>query len=40
MKRKQKTANDRAPMCPICDTRHYNREPHKFVGSKMKRSRK
>lgn len=29
-----KKSEDRAPLCPICKTRHWNREPHKFTKQK------
>jgi hypothetical protein len=32
--RADKSSNDRAPLCPICDTRHWTREPHVFKKKK------
>ncbi len=28
MSRDEKSANDRATLCPLCKHRHYAREPH------------
>lgn len=30
MAKKQKTEKDRAPLCKICQTHHWSREPHNF----------
>jgi hypothetical protein len=33
---KDQTENERAPMCKICEHRHWNREPHVFARDKKK----
>lgn len=33
---RDKTSNDRSPMCPICETRHWAREPHDFKRKSAK----
>jgi hypothetical protein len=36
-----KTSNDRAPMCRVCETRHWLREPHAFSKpAKAKRTKR
>jgi hypothetical protein len=34
--RDAKSANERSPMCPICKTKHWGREPHNFKGAKKR----
>lgn len=40
MSRSDKSENDRAPLCPICETRHWAREPHVFKRAAKPTKRK
>jgi hypothetical protein len=40
MSRSDKSSNDRAPMCPICNHRHWIREPHDFKKPKPVKEKK
>ncbi len=30
----KKRGEKQVPMCPLCETKHWSRDPHKFSGKK------
>lgn len=36
---RDKPSSERAPLCPLCDSRHWAREPHSFKGKKRGESK-
>ena len=40
MTRSDKSSNDRAPLCSVCQHRHWLREPHNFKKPKATKEKK